>query len=77
MVRRQKVDMDINLDYIRKRREDLNLSQMDLGWALGMKSGAPAYNKYEKGSYRFKAEHLPKLAQVLHCTIDDFFCPAN
>ncbi|EAC3694188.1 TPA_asm: helix-turn-helix domain-containing protein [Listeria monocytogenes] len=34
---------------------------------------ASTYYKYENGSYSFKAEMLPKLANALECDIENFF----
>ena len=65
----------VNVDYIAARRKELGLTQRDMAKALGMKS-APAYNKYEKGTYKFNAEVVPSLLKALQCGIDDIFLPS-
>ncbi|WP_429375082.1 helix-turn-helix domain-containing protein [Paenibacillus sp. DS2015] len=65
--------MDIvNLSYVKYRRLKLNLSLQDMAESLGFKN-ASTYMKYEDGTYLFKANHLPTLANKLKCTIRDFF----
>lgn len=36
-------------------------------------SNASVYWKYETGDYKFKAEILPKLAEILKCNAQNFF----
>lgn len=62
----------LNLQYIKKRRIELSKTLQELANLLGMKN-ASTYMKYENGTYAFKAEQLPKLAEVLKCKITDFF----
>lgn len=63
-----------NLEFIKKRRQELGLSLQEAADAMGMKN-ASTYLKYENGIYSFKAEQLPKLADVLKCDIKNFFKP--
>lgn len=65
----------LNLEYIAKRRKELNLRQVDMAQRLGM-GGAPDYNKYEKGVYKWNAEDMPLVAKVLECPIERLFFPA-
>lgn len=61
-----------NLEYIQKRRDDLNITLQEMADAFGMKN-ASNYMKYEKGIYAFKAKDLPKLAKKLKCNETNFF----
>ena len=62
----------VNVDYIATRRKELGLTQEELAKKLGMNS-APAYNKYEKGIYKFNADVIPALLEALQCRFDDIF----
>lgn len=62
----------LNLGFIKKRRQELNLSLREMAESLGFKN-ASTYMKYEEGSYSFKANHLPILANKLDGRIEDFF----
>ncbi|SDX75203.1 helix-turn-helix domain-containing protein [Tepidimicrobium xylanilyticum] len=62
----------LNLDYIKKKRLEMNLSLQDVANKLGFKN-ASTYLKYENGDYSFKADMLPKLAELYKCKIEDFF----
>lgn len=66
----------LNLDYISGRRIELGLTLKDMAEALGFKT-ASTYLKYEKGSYSFKANHIPVLAHKLRCTLDLLFLDGN
>lgn len=62
----------LNLSYISDRRKELNLTQADMAARLQM-NGAPSYNKYENGRYKWNAEDIPKLANALDCPIERLF----
>ncbi|AHA10601.1 helix-turn-helix domain-containing protein [Bacillus cereus group sp. MYBK249-1] len=62
----------LNLDFIQNRRLELQITLLDLAEVLGFKN-ASTYMKYEKGKYMFKANHLPFIAKVLDCNIEDLF----
>ncbi|MDC6155679.1 helix-turn-helix transcriptional regulator [Bacillus albus] len=62
----------LNLDFIQNRRLELDITLLDLAKVLGFKN-ASTYMKYEKGNYTFKANHLPLIARVLDCKIEDLF----
>ena len=62
----------LNLKYIAERRKELGLTQEEMAKKLGMNS-APAYNKYEKGVYKFKATAIPTLLDTLNCEVSDIF----
>lgn len=62
----------LNLEYMRNRRLELNLSQQYLANELGFKN-ASTYLKYENGDYAFKADMLPLLAKILKTDIKNFF----
>lgn len=61
-----------DLLFIKQRREELKLTNQEMAEKLGYKNGS-TYLKYENGSYLFKADTLPLLANVLNCEIKDFF----
>lgn len=65
----------LNLEYIAQRRKELNLRQSDMAERLGM-GGAPDYNKYENGVYKWNAEDMPMVAKALECPIERLFFPA-
>jgi len=62
----------LNLDLIRRKREEHKLTQKDLSEALGFKHPS-SYLRREKGRAYFKANHLPILAQALKCNISELF----
>ncbi|MEM5623568.1 helix-turn-helix transcriptional regulator [Bacillus thuringiensis] len=62
----------LNLDFIQNRRLELDITLLELAKVLGFKN-ASTYMKYEKGNYTFKANHLPLIARVLDCKIEDLF----
>jgi transcriptional regulator with XRE-family HTH domain len=69
----ERVEYDkLNLEFIKKRRQLLNLSLQELAETLDFKN-ASTYMKYENGEYQFKANHLPVLASKLLCKIEIFF----
>ena len=61
-----------NLSYIAERRKELGLSYKDMAKLLGFSNGS-VYWKYEHGVYKFNADKLPMLAQVLKCHISHFY----
>ncbi|WP_282154842.1 helix-turn-helix domain-containing protein [Cytobacillus gottheilii] len=63
----------LNLNFIKDKRQELEISLQDMADKLGFKH-ASTYMKYEKGIYLFKANHLPLLANQLRCkTIEELF----
>ena len=56
---------------IREMRERAKLTQKDLAVEMGMDRSAIA--KWETDAALPTADKLPKLAQVLGCTIDELF----
>lgn len=62
----------VNLKFIKGRRQELNISLQEMAQSLGFKN-ASTYMKYEEGSYSFKANHLPILANKLDGNIENFF----
>ena len=61
-----------NSEVISRKRLEKNLSLQFMAEKLGFKN-ASTYMHYEKGAYFFRAEQLPKLAEVLDCEVVDFF----
>jgi len=68
------VDTEPRLDLavIKEKRKSLGLTHQALAEELSFKN-ASTYFKYETGTYAFKADHLPKLASVLQCDLNDLF----
>jgi len=64
--------VQLDLDFIKKKRIKLGLSLQEMANRMGFKNGS-TYLKYEQGSYSFKADHLPTLSLELDCNIADFF----
>jgi transcriptional regulator with XRE-family HTH domain len=62
----------LNLEFIKNRRNDKNISLQSMAEALGFKN-ASTYMKYETGEYSFRASHLPMLAKRLDCDINDLY----
>lgn len=60
---------------VRKRREELAMSQEDVSLELGLSS--TFVNHVESFRYRTKynIHHLNKLAEILDCSISDFLPP--
>ena len=63
---------EINLEFIKNRRNELGLSSQEMAETLGFKDGSTYWN-YENGNYRIKADMLPRLAKKLNCEILNFF----
>lgn len=70
------IENTINLDYIAQRRKSLGFTQGTMAQKLGM-SSAPAYNKYERGIYKFNADIIPLLVKTLQCELSDIFLPSK
>lgn len=51
-------------DFIRQRRELMELSQKDLAEALSV--DVPMYSRYERGQRPLKAQHIPIIASKLN-----------
>ncbi|WP_203363045.1 helix-turn-helix transcriptional regulator [Bacillus sp. REN10] len=62
----------LDLVYIKSRRIELDITLQEMANSLGFKNSS-TYLKYETGTYSFKAEQLPILADCLKCKITDFF----
>lgn len=62
----------LDLNFIKKRRIEIGKTLQEMADSLGMKN-ASTYMKYENGTYSFKADQLPLLAETLKCRITDFF----
>lgn len=59
------------MKHLKVLREKANLSVKEL--AIEMKVSQQAVGKWERGESYPRAEQLPKLATLLHCTIDALF----
>lgn len=56
---------------IKTKRADLGISAQTLAVALDV--SPQAVSKWERGEALPRADLLPKLAEELHCTIDELF----
>lgn len=63
---------EINLFLIKKRRKEMRITLQEMAEVLGFKN-ASNYYKYEKGEYKFSAEHLPLIADKLKLKINEIF----
>jgi transcriptional regulator with XRE-family HTH domain len=63
---------ELNLAKIRKQREDLGIQQQEMAERLGMKNKSD-YSRYENGKYKFKADHVPVLANALGVSIASLY----
>ncbi len=59
------------MSFIKERRTALNMSQIDLGNAVGATQAS--VSQWENGIAFPAADKLPKIAEVLKCTIDELF----
>lgn len=64
--------MKFNLEKVKEKRLKKNLTLKDMAYILNL-SNASNYQKYENGTYKFKAEMLPILSEVLDEKIENFF----
>lgn len=62
----------LDLELILQKRKEKQITLQEMAETMGLKN-ASTYMKYEKGEYSFKAEHLPLLAKVFDCQIQDLF----
>ena len=64
--------MFVDLQFISAKRKEKKLTLQKMAEILGLKN-ASTYSKYEKGSYKIKAEMLPELASAFDCRLENFF----
>lgn len=62
----------VNLKFIKKRREELHITQRQMAKALGLNTSA-GYNHYENGHRRLTANLIPIIAKVLKCSIEELY----
>ena len=60
---------------IKTRRKAAHVSQADVASRLGIARNT--YGQYETGARTIRVEHLPQLAKLFGCTIDDLFDQQN
>lgn len=63
---------EINLILIKQRRKEFRISLLEMAILLGFKN-ASTYYKYEIGQSKFKAEHIPIVANKLKLKMNDIF----
>lgn len=51
-------------DYIKRKREEMGLSQKDISEAISV--DVPMYSRYERGQRPLKEEHIPIIASILN-----------
>ena len=56
---------------IRKRRRALDITQLELAKQLGIKQ--QVVSNWESGRSDPRARDLPRIAEALHCTIDELY----
>lgn len=62
----------LNLKLIEQRRKELNISRAHMAEAIGKKDMS-TYYKYEKGHYKFSANHVPILCAELQLSKDEIY----
>ena len=62
----------VDLAKIKKRRKEMRFNQQEMAETLGFKN-ASTYCKYEKGDYKFDANHIPIVANKLKFKVSDIF----
>ncbi|CDF04922.1 dNA-binding helix-turn-helix protein [Megasphaera elsdenii CAG:570] len=62
----------VNLEFIKKRRKELHITQAEMATALGLSSSS-GYNHYENGNRRFTANIMPMMAKILKCSIENLY----
>lgn len=66
---------ELNLVLIKQRRKEMRITLQEMAEELGFKD-ASTYWKYEKGVYKFNADHIPKVAAKLKLKMSEiFFAP--
>lgn len=65
---------EIKLATIKRRRQELKLSQTEMTKLLGLAT-VDQYYRRENGQYNFQATELPKLADALQMPMESFFTP--
>ncbi|WP_292017396.1 MULTISPECIES: helix-turn-helix domain-containing protein [unclassified Megasphaera] len=62
----------VDLDYIKKRREELGITQAQMAKELGL-SNPSGYNHYENGNRKFTAALMPIMAKILQCPMEKLY----
>lgn len=60
---------------VRERRLELNLSQADLAYELGMSVGFIGKVESNKYTSHYNLKHINELASILKCSPQDFIPP--
>ncbi len=63
---------EFSLEAIAERRTQLGISTASMAERMGMNNPS-VYWKYEHGMYKFKAEDLPRIADILKCSVSRFY----
>lgn len=62
----------VNLAFIKRRREELGVTQAEMAKKLGLRS-ASGYNHYENGNRKFTAISMPIIAKILQCSLEELY----
>lgn len=65
----------VDLAQIKLRRKEMKITLKEMATTLGFKN-ASTYYKYEKGDYKFDADHIPIVAAKLKLRMRDIFLAA-
>lgn len=64
--------MTVNLEVIKEKRKERGFTMDDMAQKLGLTNGS-MYSKRENGHYRFKAEELMMLSNILNVPFKHLF----
>ena len=68
----KKNNKKLDLNLIRAKRLEKNISLVEMAERVGMTSNSQYY-KYEAGIYKFNANTVPKVAEALGMKIEDLY----
>lgn len=66
---------EVNLTQIKLKRKEMKFTLKEMASTLGFKN-ASTYYKYENGTYKFNANHIPLIASKLKLRMKDIFLAA-
>lgn len=64
--------IEVDLELIKQRRNDLGISQKEMASSLGLRA-IEKYSRRESGEYKFQATEIPLLARQLKIPIEKIF----
>lgn len=66
----------VNLNLIRKKREEMNISKAEMARRIGL-SYTEKYSRRESGMYEFQANEIPLLSDILDIPYKKIFKEIN